>query len=365
MSKRIVTLSVIIALAVLSAFSEVLRAQDNANVSAEYKVLLENIEDLRRQLQKANEDRDTELYNKLIKEWEPLQKEKTRLEEIMSQNVKTKQKISEVNRIYNDGLNAYKIQRYSDALGKFSEAIAKGEELENPLVYDAVMKSYFGIGNVYLKQKNYSAMIEPLQMAIEINPNYYGAYNLIARSYERQGRMNDAIANYKKSVETNNSKENFTAHFNMGVVYLNKKDYKNARKEFLHSIERNPSHARSFLYLGRAYFQLKDNKNAEAAFVQSIQLSEKLWQPHYFLTQVFYKIGKYKEVIRSANNTMKYHPNKTGFGGALVERGRAHVKLGNNAKALEDFNAAAKDRRYRKNAEYEIEILTKFGGKKG
>jgi len=208
-------------------------------------------------------------------------------------------------------------------------------------------------------------MIDPLEKAISLDPNNHGAFNLMGRSYEKQGNLPKAIEIYKKSIEINSTKNNFLAHFNMGVAYYQMKDYANAKLKFQNAYELNPQHSNSFLYLGMTHFELKEFSNAGNALERSIMLKENSWTPHFYLARVHNSTGSYDQAIVSADNAMKYHTRKLKFGGALIERGIAYEKKGNNARALEDYNAALADRLYRKNAEFQIEMLTKFGKKGG
>ena len=357
---RFLTVSLISVFAV----SGLLFAQDMNQAKAEYEQVKIQIQDLISQMGSLQAGQADE-YNALNADFEKLKVRKTELESIMSGDADTKKKIAGIGKLYNDGLTAYRIQRYSDALSKFNEAIANGIALNNPMVTDPIIKSFFGIGNVYYLQRNYTAMIEPLQKAIALDANNYGAYNLIGRSYDRQGNLPKAIESYQKSLEVNNTINNFLAHFNMGVTYYNMKEYTNAKRKFQNAYELNPRHSNSFLYLGMTHFELKEYNEAGNALDRATTLDEKSWRAHFFLARVYNGTGEYDNAITAADNTMKYHTRKTKFGGALIERGIAFENKGNNARALEDYNAALLDRVYKKNAEFQIEMLTKFGKKGG
>ncbi len=339
-------------------------AQSIEQAQTEYEEFIKQINNVTKQMSQLEAGEQDE-YDRLKAEFDRLTKEIDARQKIMEGDQKTNLKVSEVKKLYNDGLNSFNIQRYNDSLTKFKQAVSQGNTLGSPLVNDAVKRSYYGIARVYYNQGNYSSMIDPLQNVIKIDPAFYGAMNLMGKSYERQGMLNEALAAYIKSIQINDSNVNFLAYFNMGTVYLSKKDYRNARSRFDEALYRNPNHSNAYLYLGRTYFELKDYSNARNALSKSIEIKTDSYQPHFYLAQVFNKTGRYRDAIESANNAMKYHQRKTKFGGALIERGKAYASLGNNARALEDFTTATTDRQYKRNADYEIEILTKFGGKGG
>ena len=339
-------------------------AQNIDQAQSEYEEFVKQINDVTKQMSRIQAG-EQDKYDGLKAEFDRLTKEIAARQMIMESDQETDLKVSEIKKLYNDGLNSFNIQRFNDALAKFKNAISQGNSLGSPLVNDAVKRSYYGLARVYYNQGNYSSMIEPLQSIIKIDPTFYGAMNLMGKSYERQGMNNEAIVAYNKSIMINDSNNNFLAYFNMGTVYLSKKDYRNAKSQFNEALSRNPNHSNAYLYLGRTYFELKDYSNARNALSKSIDIKTDSYQPHFYLAQLFNKTGRYRDAIESANSAMKYHRRKIKFGGALIERGKAYASLGNNARALEDFTTATSDRQYKRNADYEIEILTKFGGKGG
>ena len=360
MHMKHVIFSVVTVLCVICAVP--LFAQSIEQAQAEYEMLVKQIGEVTKKMSQLQAGAQGE-YDQLKSEFDKLTVDIAEKRKIMESDQETNLKISEVKKMYNDGLNSFKIQRYNDAITKFGSAIRMGNALGSPLVNDALKLSNYGLARVYYSQRNFTAMIEPLESVMDIDPNYYGALNMMGKSYERQGKTDEAIAAYKKSIEINNTNGNFLAYFNLGVAYFSKKDYAGAKAEFNNALSRNPDHANAYLYLGRTYFESKDYTNALNALTKSIELKENAYEPHFFLAQVYNRTGRYRNAIEAAESTMKYHRRKANFGGALIERGKAYASLGNNARALEDFNVASNDRQYKRNAEYEIEILTKFGGK--
>lgn len=356
---------VIIVLAAVISFSGILLAQDIEKAKADYERLVAELLEIDKQMQALTAGQQGQ-YEKLKAQYDEIVAEIERLKKILQGDQETQRKIGEVVKLYNDGAINVRIGRYIDALDKFNEAISKGEALNNPLTNNAIKRSYFGIATVYSSssQKKYAEMIEPLENAISVDPNYFQAYNLMAKSYEGQGKLDSAIESYTKSIEINDTPENYLAHHNMGVVYFKMTEHAKAKEKFLHAIELNPQYYKSFNYLGRSYFELKEYGNARQALEMSIKLNTAFWEHYYYIAQVYNKTKQYKEAVEAANTCMKYHTRKTNFGGALIERGIAYEFLDRNDLALEDYQTAAKDRQYKQTAEYHIELLTKHGGMK-
>jgi TolA-binding protein len=55
-------------------------------------------------------------------------------------------------------------------------------------------------------------------------------------------------------------------HFNAGLEFYFKKDYKNAIQEFQEAAEIDPENARAYYFMGYSYYQLKDMKKAAETF---------------------------------------------------------------------------------------------------
>ncbi len=59
-----------------------------------------------------------------------------------------------------------------------------------------------------------------MEGAIEKNPNLVAAYAVLARVYMRQGKLEDAVAQYERIVEKN--PKNLSAYMALGTIYDHK-----------------------------------------------------------------------------------------------------------------------------------------------
>ncbi|KPK88006.1 hypothetical protein AMJ80_11545 [bacterium SM23_31] len=361
MIKKMIAVPVIIVLAVVISFSGTLLAQDIEKAKADYDRLVKEINEIFKKMEALKAGQEEE-YKKLEALYNEKNAELDAVTKILQGNEEMQRKIGEVVRLYEQGKKGYNAQSYIYALSQFNEAIAKGEVLDNPLVDKVLKLCYAGIASVFYSQRKFTEMIEPLQQAIKIDPEYYGAYNMMGMSYTNQGKFDSAVASYMKSIEINDTAVNYTAHYNLGTVYFNMKNFNKAKNEFLIAVDRNPQNYKSFTYLGKAYLELKDYPNARAALERSVLLNNTNFEHYYYLSQVYNKIGEYNKAIEAANNSMKYDAQKKTFGGALIERGNAHEYLNKNALAIRDYQEAAKYSVYKESAEYYILLLEKHGG---
>ena len=64
-------------------------------------------------------------------------------------------------------------------------------------------------------------------------------------------------------------------HFNAGLDFYFKKDYKNAIQEFQEAAEIDPENANAYYFMGYAYYKLKDMKKAMEVFDQAYEADAK------------------------------------------------------------------------------------------
>ena len=80
---------------------------------------------------------------------------------------------------------------------------------------------------------------------------------------------NDAITNYKKSLELVN--DNSQVHFNLGSAYSAIKKFKLAEKHYKLSIELKPHNSPAHLCLGDVYIEMKRLAKAKATFQEVLK----------------------------------------------------------------------------------------------
>ncbi len=331
-------------------------AQDMAKVKADYDKLAAEIAQLTQQLKDASANQDVEGFNKLNPQREAKKAELLKLQEILKGDQATRQALNEIKRIYKDGISAYGVGRYSEAIRKFDDGISKAIALNNPLSKGDIVNCYIGKSTVFLKQKKYPETQQSATKAADLDPNSWKAYYFMAKAYERMADYPNAERTYLRSIELEPGATNFTSRISLGSMQLSKtKEYRKASESLYGAVQVKPDYARGFTYLGRSYFEQNQFENAIGAFQQAISLKVNDWEPHYYLSSSYNKNLRYQDAIASATNCLKY---KRGHGGSLIERGFAYEKLGQNQKALFEYQEAKKDRRYRDLADWHIKILT-------
>ena len=87
------------------------------------------------------------------------------------------------------------------------------------------------LGVEYLRKGEYETSLKKLEKALEIDPDYADAHDVIAVLYERVGKPDLAEKHFKRGLRLN--PDNAASHNNYGRFLCNMKRYKEAEQEFL------------------------------------------------------------------------------------------------------------------------------------
>ncbi|MEI0604209.1 tetratricopeptide repeat protein [Brachyspira alvinipulli] len=197
---------------------------------------------------------------------------------------------------------AKKSIKYYKVLGEEDDIIKK---LSNPQLsfpkYDNVL--------IYIKMadnvSNYFEKIENYNGALNLDCNYYEAYNLRGFAKYNLGFYDDALLDFDKAIEIN--KNYADAYYNKGKVYLSKKKYNEAIEYFKKSKE---------------LYQMNDDKHELNRI-----------KPDHYIAWCYYYLGE--DIDKIFNENIK--SNNEGLSEVYYNRGKLRYELGDYKKALEDF----------------------------
>lgn len=102
-------------------------------------------------------------------------------------------------------------------------------------------------------------------------------------------------------------------HFNLGLVYLNRRNFDEAIKECNLSISLNPYNPEVHFLLGYLYFQKNDFVPAAESYRKGIELNPNLAEGHGYLGFAYAKMKKYKEAIEELRTAVRLDPENENF----------------------------------------------------
>ncbi len=102
---------------------------------------------------------------------------------------------------------------------------------------------------------------------------------MIAKSYEDQGQLNEAISYYKQVTALNKAELGAEARYEIAYCYFQQNSYKDAEKAAFEVVNKSGSYdywvTKSYILLGDIYWKQKDYFNAKATF-QSVADNSKI-----------------------------------------------------------------------------------------
>jgi type IV pilus assembly protein PilF len=178
------------------------------------------------------------------------------------------------------------------------------------------------LGVAYLLRGQNDKALEPLQKALNINPNYADAHNAIAVLYERLGKNNEAKKHYEKSLEI---KPNYyDAHNNYGQFLCKNDEFAQANIHFLKAIE-NPAYKTpevAYTNAGICAVRYKKLTDAETYIRKALQSNSKFPRALFQMASISFDQERYKQArdyLQRYSNVAK-HTSKTLWFGFNIER---------------------------------------------
>ena len=128
------------------------------------------------------------------------------------------------------------------------------EDMDNSIEF------YGLIANTYFKEDKFEEAIKYYNKAIENNKNYISAYYNIAEIYKKQKDFDKAKEYYEKTIQI--SPDYIYPYYQIGNLYFDKKEYDIAIDWYKKALEIEPNEELVNYYIGIAYKEQKNLKSA-------------------------------------------------------------------------------------------------------
>lgn len=267
----------------------------------------------------------------------------------LAQDAATGAKSPEAGNAYNNGLDLAKKGNFKAAVPKFQEAVTA-----DPMFYEA----FYMLAYSQKKLENYMEAEKNYKKAIEINNQFENAFIALGNLQTDMGNYDDAINSFNGVLSYNS--ESAKANFGLGNVYYIMKQYNKAIPVLKKATELDPSYDFALNILGLAQEQENQLADAVISFEAAIKVTKKNDSrgTYYFrLGTIQAKLTRYKDAEGSFLNALKFSRKQSIIGGSNFGLGEVYKKLGKNQQALEYFRKAARDRKWKASADYEIDMI--------
>jgi superkiller protein 3 len=155
--------------------------------------------------------------------------------------------------------------------------------------------------------------------------------------FEKQGRLEEAIAAHEKAVELDPDFEQ--AHVNLVILYGRQGNVAKAEEHYKAAIEANPDQADLHYNFGVLAFQAGRMKEAERAFKLALDLNPSYPQAHNNMGQMLERQGRIDEAIahyrKAIENRPDYRLAHFHLGRMLIAKGRGREAIAEFEKTLE------------------------------
>ena len=126
------------------------------------------------------------------------------------------------------------------------------------------------LGQRYQKQGKYEEAIEEFKKAIELNPRMTTAMNNLAICYSKLGRFQEAEKVYLKVIELH--PQDAYAMNNLAVMYMESGRFDAAKRFAKRAIETEPNYANAYLTMGAIYANGGEFEEAERYFKKVLEI---------------------------------------------------------------------------------------------
>ncbi|MFA6448101.1 MAG: tetratricopeptide repeat protein [bacterium] len=207
---------------------------------------------------------------------------------------------------YQKALQLQQENRQSEAIAELTSAVEK--EPENAFYQNA-------LGLAFIDAAKYEEAFKYLKKAVELDPKLAEAQSGLGVCYNAKGDYQNSIESFKQSLALTPAESPDLAilHNNIGQNYYLMKNYDEAEKELRTAISLNDKLLTAYVNLGNVYTERGDFKNAVAYHEKAVELAPDYPLPRNNLAFAYYKLGKYDDAIKQMEEVMKFDPQNEQF----------------------------------------------------
>lgn len=148
---------------------------------------------------------------------------------------------------YNRGLLLLKNNKPEQAIKSFNQTLE---------LYD-YGKAYTGRASAYYMLGDISKAVNDAQLAIKTDQNNARAHFVLANCYNDMNRLDEAMAEYNKSIELNKNEADF--YFKRAITFGKKQDFSSCLNDLVVCLELNPAYYEAYYWKGVARINLKQD----------------------------------------------------------------------------------------------------------
>ena len=152
----------------------------------------------------------------------------------------------------------------------------------------------YWLARVDYDDQKYAEAIQKLKKVTELDPQMTRAYDLLGLCYDYLGRLQDAIANFTRSVQLNRvqPKPSPWPHLDLAICQIELNDLIGAEKNSRDAISYDPHLPQAQYNLGRILDKQGRYQEAVEALNAAVSLDQQYPEPHYLLCRIYQHLGR-------------------------------------------------------------------------
>ena len=242
-----------------------------------------------------------------------------------------------------DGNEHMKRRNYRRAQEQFNQAL-----ILDPSQYLA----HFFLARTFYAEKNYPKALEAVNKCLEIKDDYIKAYVVKGNIFMKMNKMNEALATF--DAVTKIDKKSVSAWDKIGFINYRTKKYTAAIPAYNEVIKLKPNYDKPYENLGVIYSEQKKWDLAIINLKKATELNQKNKKAYITWNRLAIAYNAQGKAKVAANKCLA---KKSNYAPAYFELGSAERRLGNKDAARNAFRMAAKDPKWKKSAEFELQSV--------
>jgi tetratricopeptide (TPR) repeat protein len=178
--------------------------------------------------------------------------------------------------------------------------------------------------------------LQDLAAAVQRNPADAQTRHLYAIALHREGRREEAIAEFEKAAELNPEPMML---IELGNAYASVERMEDSQAAFLRALEAKPGHSVALYHLGNLARRRGDSAEAISLYRQSIENDPQNLLAHFQLAEALRQAGELEEAYRSYEEVVgldpRYPPEVAAFDGALFHLANLDLQMGATERAVQ------------------------------
>lgn len=198
---------------------------------------------------------------------------------------------------FNKGINFFRNNDYNQALEWLDQAIALDPSPE---------QTYFNAGLVCLAQEQHEKACNYLEIAVKRNNNYTKARLHLAQTYHTLNRYDDALAEYTKLCDTEQSAD---LHLNIARLYRSKNKSDQAIDHYTRALQLDPKNINALFEISHVYTISGNYHTAIPYYEKLLTTNPDLIDAACNFAHTLKYLGQYQRAVQYYTQVVKAWPN--------------------------------------------------------